>query len=721
MESQEGVTNASGLNESKEVLRDLRSYKETRKDLDLLIKNENPAEEVKLKMEQKKLVDAAKKAGLFTSLKGTIKDLQDNYGGTDFESVILELEDCDVNQFELEARGTGNWDDRFEGLLQAYKDGAVRAMYLAKLKAAGQENTINYKERKREVDLLNWGTPVLGLGILAKRSNEGKKETGYKGLEQLMGKQPLPTHVRAVFKEGRNSANYIRREDDPHLITLDITNKDNHWKYILRNLEAFNNVFDDQKSWIAVLFNWRGDAQDAARAFHYEQSPDYQDFEKNLYASMAITSSARLLEECNANLGDYLLWITGEAQEVDNAKQVQWKPYLLHGDDSKVETVLKNDAVRGYFYKLLTDAGIKGKPTNYDQIVEAVVRASADKVRGSDLVKDFLRSKSEGGGDYEWGGGFDGYVKYLMNQEGVNNEDPNRFEEWQAAKLACDLFFTIAYTRYDDIVTERGKKYDDFKLKPCINWAGDSLVEIINPPNLPKNVKKVYSQDTEIWDYFSAAFRPRDNFLINNSEDYVKKLLRPDATVSIQNANRYHQALSAVIGDPLASSLPDISGKGIEGLIKSISLMFQVYPQLGLNNIEGSDRSIDKQILAAMLSRLVLTKVLAFKEEFSMGKLRSLKNIISPDEKSAPVKALAEFGVAIWGPTEAIRKEGVIRMLETRYNLDFGGNLEAENDLALARREMLALGANPSLVTPAIVGRILYQTSKMFLENTAVK
>lgn len=747
-----------------------RAYEEIKIDLENLLNdpNPNPDKLRALRVERARLINKAKQTGIFVSLKGTIAEAQRDNGKDNFLGVESAIVGINTSRLEQEAAGLANWDPRFEGLIEEYRDGAIRNMNLAwfrTLEKNGQPTGQNVvSDIERRIAFLNWGSPPVGLEMMAESFLQYMLQMGIQTQQQggrlptrtseeefyeRMGKQPLPTHIRAMFEHGRNAAQFIRRRDDEMLVTLDIRKPEDRWRYILRNLEAFNNVYGDYPQWIGVLWNWKGDATDAARHLKIEKDTDFADFENNLHASLAITVSARLLEKANADMGGYLDLICGG--KVENSFQIQYKPYILHGDESKIATVLEHTEVNKYFQRLMKDAGLGWgeRPfKEYKEIVEAVSTATLDGVRESKLV-NFLRNKGMGGADWTWNGGFDGYVKELLAEEGVVNDDPERFEKWQAAKLACDIFFTTAYTRYEDRVTRRGKDYKDFALKPCGNWAGDPLTEVISPPNLPKNVKKIYENNPEIWEVLSSAFRPRDVVLLERSEgkikkirdenygvptenamslikqveakSLVKKLIRPDATAQIPQLNRYHQALFSIIGDPIASNLPDISGKGFEGVVKSIGLMVQVYPLLGFDKDDATNLKIARQLGAALFARIILAKTLAFESEFKMGKLTTIKNIMDPSKESAPVKALSEFMATIWGPGEKSRQEGLIKMFESRYSLDFGGNLGAEESLARAKMLALGLGANPNLVPAILVGKALLQTGKILAETAGMK
>ena len=282
-------------------------------------------------------------------------------------------------------------------------------------------------------------------------------------------------------------------------------------------------------------------------------------------------------------------------------------------------------------------------------------------------------------------------------------------------------------------------------MSPCGNWAGDPFTEVIYPPHLYKNVKSGYPRYPDVWKIIDAAFRPRDvnlamakvardqSFGVPNKkqmeaigrEEYgiSTKLLRPDATTSIAHLNRYHQALSAVMGDPMVGALSDISGEGIKGIAKAATLMAQIYPLLGFSKDPDRNKEIARQLDAAFFARVVLAKIVAFHHEFRMGTITSIKNILEPDKSSAPIKGLSEFMVAMWGPNARTRQEGLINIFEERYGFNFGGNmgLNAEGTLAEARRLATSLGADPRLAAPLVVGKALLDIGKVLAETAGMK
>jgi len=761
-----------------------RAYEEIKEDLEALSKDPNfdpKSEELRLlRVERARLLQKAKP--IFISLKGTMAEVQRDNGKDNFLGVETAIASIDTNRLEQEASGISGWDTRFEGLIEEYRDGAIRNMSLAWLRTLernGQPvNQDVVSDAEKRIACLNWGSPPAGLEMMAESFLQYMLQAGMQTQQQGRSlstknidpnlyergmRQPLPSHVGALFEGGKNSHIYYAGVAGEHLTPLDIKKEDDGWKFILRNLEAYNNVFGDYKSWIPVVFIWREDAVYAARATNIENTKQYSEFEDRLYACNAITVSARLMEKANADLGGFLDFICGG--EASNSFQIQMKRYILQGDDKKIATALKNPLVSQYFHILLRDAGIKAheKVNNYGQIIDAFSFSPTEAMRNSPLVS-FLRKKETGGLNVDWKGGFDGYLENLVSREGpkgendeqktefkdkypekVSDEDPERFEKRAAAKLACDIFFTTLYTRYDDRITERGTKYNDFALSPCGNWAGDPFTEVIYPPHLYKNVKSGYPRYPDVWKIIDAAFRPRDvnlamakvardqSFGVPNKkqmeaigrEEYgiSTKLLRPDATTSIAHLNRYHQALSAVMGDPMVGALSDISGEGIKGIAKAATLMAQIYPLLGFSKDPDRNKEIARQLDAAFFARVVLAKIVAFHHEFRMGTITSIKNILEPDKSSAPIKGLSEFMVAMWGPNARTRQEGLINIFEERYGFNFGGNmgLNAEGTLAEARRLATSLGADPRLAAPLVVGKALLDIGKVLAETAGMK
>lgn len=142
--------------------------------------------ERKLKLERARLINEAKEVGVFTSLKGAMAEMQMEYS---FGDAYEKIKSAKVERLENEAKGLQGWDDKFSGMLEHYRDGAMRNMQLAAMEVEGKSDD-EEKALRREIDLLGWGTPPAGLERLLKsdKKNGSEFEEVAKKLETLTSK-----------------------------------------------------------------------------------------------------------------------------------------------------------------------------------------------------------------------------------------------------------------------------------------------------------------------------------------------------------------------------------------------------------------------------------------------------------------------------------------------------------------------------------------------------
>lgn len=133
-----------------------RSFEEIQNDLYAFKNTPDAQKERDLRIERARLINEAKEVGVFGSMKHRMLDIQ-----TQNPSIIASapiINEINATRFEEEAMGLYGWNSKFEGLLQAYKEGAIRNISLAYLRksSAGQDSI---DDLRRDIDLLNWGTP----------------------------------------------------------------------------------------------------------------------------------------------------------------------------------------------------------------------------------------------------------------------------------------------------------------------------------------------------------------------------------------------------------------------------------------------------------------------------------------------------------------------------------------------------------------------------------
>lgn len=161
------IADKSG-NEVKRAPQTIREFNDVQQYLYDLIKNPNSKIETELRMERARLISEAKEVGVFTSLKNKFLDIQTS---NSFIDSATQINSINTGRLEQEARGLSGWKNNFEGMLEQYKQGALRNMEMALLQASGQGGGVRAKQLAREIELLNWGTPPSIIDSLAQNPN----------------------------------------------------------------------------------------------------------------------------------------------------------------------------------------------------------------------------------------------------------------------------------------------------------------------------------------------------------------------------------------------------------------------------------------------------------------------------------------------------------------------------------------------------------------------
>lgn len=162
------VADKSG-SEVKRAPQPVRGFEDVQEDLSDLIKKPNSQKEIELRMERARLISEAKEVGVFTSLKNKFLDIQTN---NSFFDSLTQINSISTNRLEQEARGLSGWKNNFKGMLEQYKQGALRNMEMTLLRAQGQSGSQRAIELEREIELLNWGTPPSIIDTLAQNPNQ---------------------------------------------------------------------------------------------------------------------------------------------------------------------------------------------------------------------------------------------------------------------------------------------------------------------------------------------------------------------------------------------------------------------------------------------------------------------------------------------------------------------------------------------------------------------
>ncbi len=145
---------------SPENNRNYRSFNQIKADLEEVVKNPDPQREKELRIERARLLNDARSAGadegILDKIKNTLIDIQRT--NNSLKEAIPLIEEINSDNLEVEAGGIHGWDPRFEGLIDEYKQGALRNMTLEYLKKTGAPQ-VEIDKLQREIDVLNWGLP----------------------------------------------------------------------------------------------------------------------------------------------------------------------------------------------------------------------------------------------------------------------------------------------------------------------------------------------------------------------------------------------------------------------------------------------------------------------------------------------------------------------------------------------------------------------------------
>lgn len=175
-----------------------RSFNEIQEDLKALIGKPDPERETQLRMERARLLAEAKEVGVFGTIKHHLEDIQS--ATPDFIKAGEKIGSINIDNLEVEARGLRGWSDKFEGMLDEYRDVAILNMEHALLEAEGTANPKHMAELEREIEVRSWGTVPPGLEALAREYLLRSSTTGSGGdvvnelrklREDIRGETPL--------------------------------------------------------------------------------------------------------------------------------------------------------------------------------------------------------------------------------------------------------------------------------------------------------------------------------------------------------------------------------------------------------------------------------------------------------------------------------------------------------------------------------------------------
>lgn len=150
--------NPVNLTQNPEMPKNYRSFTEIQNEMVDLVKNPNPQKERGLRIERARVINEARSIGVDYGILGSIKrrmlDIE-----THNPSILISaqlINEINTDRLEEEAMAIHGWDDRFAGLIEEYKQGAIRNLSLAFLKKKGAPQS-DIDSLEREIDVLNWG------------------------------------------------------------------------------------------------------------------------------------------------------------------------------------------------------------------------------------------------------------------------------------------------------------------------------------------------------------------------------------------------------------------------------------------------------------------------------------------------------------------------------------------------------------------------------------
>lgn len=157
-----------------------RSFDQIKSDLWALKDNPDSNRERELRIERSRLINEAKDVGVLDGIKRQLLDIQTNNFSI-IESATL-ISQINTPRLEDEARGLSGWTDNFEGLMEEYKQGALRNMTLAYLKKVGAPQR-DIDKVQREIEVANWGSAPSIIDTMPIQPELTKQQFGFTARE----------------------------------------------------------------------------------------------------------------------------------------------------------------------------------------------------------------------------------------------------------------------------------------------------------------------------------------------------------------------------------------------------------------------------------------------------------------------------------------------------------------------------------------------------------
>jgi hypothetical protein len=503
----------------------------------------------------------------------------------------------------------------------------------------------------------------------------------------------VPIEFGAVFKQGKHRGRVydpITKED--LLPVRDVEDKRERMAAFLSNIRHFSDghVPNPEGVWRGVIDSWESELRHAADPNRGNLSrEELREAEKEMKAMMAVSASARAMENSAGTAAAYVGYITATLQgsRPDLDKQDYWADVLLHRDKEKLQRVINNPLVSYFYRQLIRDAGIRNLDWNEEkgEWEGEGRKVDPDRAFGSKLL-DYLSNKDpylkgpekatwekkDGFNDYiaevlldklldesKWGNEEEEFLKYCWQKGKFGFESEHL---WAAARLAADAFLADQYTQWEYEIRDFLKE-QDIRLNPCPEWGGNPFRAVLEPSFLLKEVKKMYPDDEAFHNLLNTAFRPddlinpdaikgvRDKKTREKIAAAIKKALpTPSATTHLKMYARYSDAWwvfygGASRGGEIPMWTDDTVGK-LDGIFE---LLDQVYGK-EIKDPEGVER-LGSHLMGIISTRVLVCKSLAATmESRSPGyrqKIALLFGHLTPEEMAKPFMKVLKF---LWGP-----------------------------------------------------------------------
>lgn len=520
-----------------------------------------------------------------------------------------------------------------------------------------------------------------------------------------------PNYLGAVIQGGEREMYVV----DKGLIEMvDVSKQEDRDKFVLLNMYAFNFRFMKPGNmgtvWKQIIDQWEDDITSAREKNPLLEKVEMEMLTDKLRAAMAVSTSARAMEDSGGAWSTYGSLLTGGEKGANNDWQDKNAKYIIHASPEKIELLLSDPLVKKYYDRLIDDTGLSRVGLEWDLSdpkqqkpnilslynpfldptkvnVNNFVSNAKDKLleyiaNRSPLVKYLKDSAS--------GGGFNAYInEVLLNEVSVEDSIDNR-SRMAAAKIACDIFLVDKWTRWEDLVDRKG----NLSLQPTQEWSGDPLKAVLNPTFLPR-LKGVYTgPDEVVLDAIDLAFRPKDIYLHINDESMSTvgkpveakvRLTVPSMVTNLKTLARYNIALDKFLGGPMASNIPNWSSPVMNDLSGGggvFDLVDQVWGAQKYKVPDGRggvrDYEVGKHIAGTISMRILYAKALAVTlESDKPGFAQRLQTLFDPGNKTRPN---LEILMTLLGPNRDGTR-GLIKALQ-------GGRL----DFVLGKNNVL--GAN---------------------------